>query len=183
MSLQGEYRGRELQDSIVANWDEYDPSDKKIKLFRVYNTYGPRSLVFTETEEEALDIAADKGHIDEHKISPTDPDYDAQAATYHGNAVSYLGNECQPYDCTDLMFEKLPVPPLSIVGLLAADEAVRVEKVFKKNEAESLLDSVRVQYDTEFPSLRQCLAYLERDPTRSTGYPELIPDLKNLKMW
>lgn len=77
------------------------------------------AVVFAETEQEALDVAADKNLLDRYLITDVEmPDYENREM-----GITYLGNSCREFDIESLGREQLPGVRLSYCALFNAREA------------------------------------------------------------
>jgi hypothetical protein len=81
----------------------------------------PVAVVFAETFQDALDVAADKSKLDAFKVG------EADLANYEpdGEGLDYLGNKSEPYDLESLEWVRLENVPLSFVALFNASKQER----------------------------------------------------------
>ena len=124
MTSQATYKGLSFTDKDIANPDNFIPAGESnphnVHPILIHGEYGVLGVAFAEHMQDALDILADAGKLACCAIDYEDEDYDADAGTYNGQEVDYLGNYCHPFDLGDVRAIDLPNPAFSFVALFNA---------------------------------------------------------------
>lgn len=108
--LTATYGEIQFSDADVVNFDDYigiggDPHN--VRPWLLHDHGFVLAVVFADSLQDAIDIAADAGKLDQFRIQPEEePDY--------------LGNHCVAYDIQGIDALELPNPPLSFVALFLA---------------------------------------------------------------
>jgi hypothetical protein len=99
------------EDCIFAG--DYNPHHVRGFLFHDHGF--ALAVVFAESLQEALDIAADHGKLERFALS------DEEADDYDEGAINYVGNDCRPHDLESLQVQVFECPKLSIAKLMSGD--------------------------------------------------------------
>ena len=111
--------GISFTDADVVNPEDFVPAGES----NLYNIHGyllydhglARAVVFAGCISHALDIAADAGKMEGFRVSKEDMgDYPNE------RGLSFLGNDCEPFDIELLSIEELVNPRFSFVALFNA---------------------------------------------------------------
>jgi hypothetical protein len=120
--MHAEYHGIKFTDDIIIDRcdfiakGDYNPHNVRPWLFHDHGF--ALCLCFADCLQDALDIAADSGMIDQFRVSTEDEaDYGPD-----GEGIDYLGNASEPFDIESLSVEELPNPTFSFVALFTASQ-------------------------------------------------------------
>lgn len=113
--MESVYQGIKFTDGDVANLDDWE-MDHTLTPFLLHDHGYVLCVVFAEHLQDALDTAADKGRIDQCKVT------EAEMRDYpNEEGLSFLGNFCEPYDIEGMGVLELPrVPAVSFCALFNA---------------------------------------------------------------
>lgn len=111
-----------FSDDDVVNPEDFLPTDAysphSVKPFLLHDAGFTLGVVFAESLQDALDIAADAGHLDSFRVS------DLDSADYpDDDGVSFLGNDSARYDVDLVDAVELQNPVFSFVALFNAEVA------------------------------------------------------------
>jgi hypothetical protein len=84
----------------IANFDDKSFSRNR---YAIANEYGIIAFAYGNCEQDALDAAADSGHLDSELMSPEDYGEYCQ----NGDSICYLGNSSEPYWCEHLQIREV----------------------------------------------------------------------------
>ena len=82
---------------------EYNPHN--VRAFLLHDHGFAVAVAFGDCLQDAIDAAVDEGKLDRYQISAEELD------DYTEDAISYLGNACEPFDIESLGAIELPNAP------------------------------------------------------------------------
>jgi hypothetical protein len=86
----------------IANFDDKAFSRKR---YAIANEYGIIAFAYGNCEQDALDAAADSGHLDSERMSPDD--YNEYSQNGWDDSLCYLGNAGEPFWCEYLQIKEI----------------------------------------------------------------------------
>jgi len=86
----------------IANFDDKAFTRNR---YAIYNEFGIIAFAYGNCEQDALDAAADSGHLDRALMSPED--YREHCQKGWEDSVCYLGNADEPYWCEYLQIREI----------------------------------------------------------------------------
>lgn len=118
--MQATFQEIRFTDSDLVNPDDFIPAGgfnpHKVRPFLLHDHGFTLAVVFADCLQEAIDIAADDGRLDQFRVSEEElKDYGPD-----GDGLAYLGNAGEPFDIESLGAIELPTPKFSFVALFNA---------------------------------------------------------------
>jgi len=86
----------------IANFDDKAFSRNR---YAIANEYGIIAFAYGNCEQDALDAAADSGHLNSERMSPND--YNEYCQNEWDDSFCYLGNAGEPFWCEYLQIMEI----------------------------------------------------------------------------